>query len=389
MNTHHRSAFETLAKTGSYFVYDIGALREHAAQVSQGAATLFFACKANPLGAVLSTLHEAGAGFDVASEGELLQVLSVGARGENIIVTGPGSTERFFSVALTHRVETFVIESPHQLAMLQKMMRAHAYKPKMLLRIQLQWEKGERNVLGGNSITPFGMDVNTARTLLGSMNMKCFAGFHVFQWDNMLCIDKLRSLWQHILMACRGIKRDFRLIDVGGGVGIPYQREAPLKWADVDALVKTLMDEHNLADFYLEAGRYLTGPYGWYITTVADRKAIYGRDMLVLAGGINHLARPVLLSQSFPATLLRKSQADTTTFWLHGPLCTSLDCLGTHPLPADTTIGDVIIFHQVGAYGFTESMPFFLCHHLPGEAVIKEGRLRIIRESQSAQSWLR
>ena len=76
-------------------------------------------------------------------------------------------------------------------------------------------------------------------------------------------------------------------------------------------------------------------------------------------------------------------------FFIHGPLCTSLDFLGEYQLSSDIQVGDIVIFKQAGAYGFSESMPFFLCHDLAGEAVIKEGELSVVREPQSAAIWLR
>ncbi|MDJ1407290.1 MAG: hypothetical protein MRQ13_02725 [Candidatus Midichloria sp.] len=44
-------------------------------EIASGQAKLFFACKANPLSSILK---RAGVGFDVASSGELSQVLSIG-----------------------------------------------------------------------------------------------------------------------------------------------------------------------------------------------------------------------------------------------------------------------------------------------------------------------
>ncbi|MDJ1305432.1 MAG: hypothetical protein MRQ09_04255 [Candidatus Midichloria sp.] len=96
-------------------------------------------------------------------------------------------------------------------------------------------------------------------------------------------------------------------------------------------------------------GRYLTGPCGIYVTSVVDCKETYGKKILVLDGGINHIARPALVNESFPLYLLRESEAKLAPFFIHGPLCTSLDFLGEHMLPEDTRVGDVIVFMQTGA----------------------------------------
>ena len=384
----YRQHFKALAADGSWFLYDLDALRAHAQQIVRGSATLFFACKANPLGAILSTLQKVGVRFDVSSEGELRQVLAVGSTGEHIMMTGPAKSRALLTLALKHRVNTFVIESASQLFALQDLAKSADYRPNVLLRLQLSGCFEEQTVLGGKEVTAFGMDIETAQALLPKVELPLL-GFHVFQWNNVSSIEKLRKVWEKAIQACKMLQKDFEIMDVGGGLGIPYRGEAPLDWKLINDLVLEMQQKYDIPSVWLEMGRYLTGPYGTYATHVVDRKHTHGKELLVLAGGINHLARPALLGQSFPVSLLRESRAEDKNFSLYGPLCTALDCLGNHRLPADVAAGDVLLFGQAGAYGFTESMPFFLCHHLPGEAVIEDGKLLVARAQETAQFWLK
>lgn len=378
-----------LAESGSYFLYDTDAILEHALRINTGTSKLFFACKANPLGAIIQTLAKADINFDVASEGELMQVLSLGITGSDIIMTGPAKSDALIRLGLENEVSVFVIESRSQLELLKNLSKEYQYKPQILLRLQLQWDEDGENILGGKKITPFGMDLKTAADCLSDLSLP-FLGFHIFQWGNILSIDKLRSIWEYTIKVCKTLYPNFHVLDVGGGLGIPYDlTEKKLPWNEVDKLITELKITYKLPEFWLEMGRYMTGSYGQYITRVIDVKETYGQKILVLEGGINHLARPALVNQNFPANLLRESEAELTKFALHGPLCTSLDFMGNHELPNDVKAGDCIIFQQVGAYGFTESMPFFLCHKLPGEAVIKNGSMQIIRKPEPAKSWLK
>ena len=43
---------------------------------------------------------------------------------------------------------------------------------------------------------------------------------------------------------------------------------------------------------------------------------------------------------------------------------------------------------DVGAYGFTESMPLFLSHAIPAEVVARDGRAALIRPRQEPGEWL-
>ena len=138
----------------------------------------------------------------------------------------------------------------------------------------------------------------------------------------------------------------------------------------------------------MELGRFAVGTCGHYLSQVVDRKSVRGREILVLDGGINHLARPALTEESFPCELFRNSQAKTKEFFVHGPLCTALDRLGSFHLPEDINEGDWLVFSQAGAYGFTEAMPFFLCHNLPAEVVLYNGDIMTPRTVKSSADWL-
>jgi diaminopimelate decarboxylase len=138
----------------------------------------------------------------------------------------------------------------------------------------------------------------------------------------------------------------------------------------------------------MELGRFTVGECGYYFTKVVDKKTSRGRDILVCDGGINHIARVALVNQPFPAKALIDSNPNKKTFQIHGPLCTALDFLGAFDFPEDIAIGEWLVFHKAGAYGFTESMPFFLCHKLPGEVVYYNGDLMIPRPPKTSYDWM-
>jgi diaminopimelate decarboxylase len=50
--------------------------------------------------------------------------------------------------------------------------------------------------------------------------------------------------------------------------------------------------------------------------------------------------------------------------------------------------GDLVAVLDVGAYGFTESMPFFLSHPIPAEVAVRDGRAECIRPRVEPEVWL-
>ena len=214
-----------------------------------------------------------------------------------------------------------------------------------------------------------------------------------FNGGNILEPKRLQEIWEKTIISLiefsSQIKIKINIIDLGGGLGIPYsQEEKNIDFREINTILKELKEKYNLQEIWMELGRYCTGPYGYYLSKVIDRKRVRNKDLLVLDGGINHISRPTLTNQSFPCALFRESTSPTLSFNVHGPLCTALDKLGCYELPSDIKEGDWLIFSQAGAYGFTESMPFFLCHNLPGEIAVYNNNLISIRDSKSPQSWL-
>ncbi len=379
-----------------YFVYQLDALKQHLAKLQQqDVIKLWFAVKANPLSKIIQTLDSEGFNFDVASSGELSQVLAQGINPNRILNTGPAKSKKQLRAFLRQGVATFVVESLNQLTWLNEIVQdEHFGKPTVLLRVQLQWPDGEKNPLGGNSLTPFGLSVQEWQSVqVSDYSALNICGLHIFQWGNMLSNEKMYSLWRQMVapltQLATNIGMDLKVLDLGGGLGIDYLREGKtLTWQQIICDLADIKSQAGVDELWLELGRFAVAECGYYVVPVVDRKINYGQEQLVLAAGINHIIRPAITEQPFPVTLLRQSDQAEQYFDIHGPLCTSMDKLGHLPLPADVQIGDELVFGYCGAYGFTESMPFFLCHQLAAEYVVQKGELVEIRAAKPASSYL-
>jgi diaminopimelate decarboxylase len=388
-----------------YFVYQLDALKAHLATLQQqDVIKLWFAVKANPLSKVIQTLDGEGFNFDVASSGELHQVLNQGVDASRVLNTGPAKSKKQLTSFVKKGVRTFVVESLNQLKWLNEVAKEQALsshevdKPKVLLRVQLQWDEGEKNPLGGNSLTPFGLSVSEWQSIHVSdypgLNL---CGLHIFQWGNMLSNEKMFSLWSQMIKPLTelaiSIGMTLDVLDLGGGLGIDYLEEGKsLSWAQIINDLAIIKADAGVKELWLELGRFAVAECGYYVVPVVDRKKNYDQEQLVIAAGINHLLRPAITDQPFPVRALRKTEAVSNNnveyFDIHGPLCTSMDKLGHFPLPADIEVGEKLLFGYCGAYGFTESMPFFLCHELAAEYIFQNGKLSNVRAAQPASSYL-
>ncbi|MFG1498843.1 PLP-dependent decarboxylase [Halobacteriovorax sp. XZX-3] len=383
----------------SFYFYDLDALEEHLRYITDNkdeSIKLYYACKANPLSSILKLIRNLGIGVDVASKGELTQVVASGVKSCDIISTGPSKSRGYIRTLLEHEINCVVVESIYQLKWLNEQAKELGIKARALLRVQLEWDTQEKSVLGGDEITAFGLDEDTWSSIdLNEYENIEAIGFHVFQWGNILDPKRLEEVWDKTCERINTLASKMNItpevIDLGGGLGIPYQnQDARIDFKDINAALMRLKAKHNLKKIWMELGRFAVGECGLYLSQVIDRKNVRGQEILVLDGGINHIARPALTDQAFPCRVLNedKKAKETKEFHVHGPLCTSLDKLGVFELPQDCDYGDWLVFTQCGAYGFTESMPFFLCHNLPAEVVSYKGDVMIPRTIKTSADWV-
>ena len=179
------------------------------------------------------------------------------------------------------------------------------------------------------------------------------------------------------------------VLDLGGGLGIPYERDqTTINFSDVSKILANLKKRYELKKIWMELGRFAVGECGYYFAKIIDRKIVRGQEILVLNGGINHIARPALVNQFFPCHPFNISTQKNSIFQIHGPLSTALDYLGTFELPDNLKSDDWLVFSKIGAYGFTEAMPFFLCHEIPSESIFYKGDFMSPRPPKTSNDWM-
>jgi diaminopimelate decarboxylase len=380
----------------AFYCYDLDGLKKHLKNLKEYAPDgikLWYACKANPLSSILKEFRDENFGVDISSLGEMNHVLNVGFDHKSIIATGPCKSKDYLRTLLKNGITTLVVESHNQLSWLEEVSKEMKLRPKVLLRVRLPFEDGN-SVLGGNDITPFGIEPHIwSQFDFNELEQVRPIGFHCFQWGNILDPERLKKIWwtiaENLKQLSTALNIPMDVLDLGGGLGLDYEEgQIPLKVPDFMNILKELKTEFSLNEIWMELGRYAVGNYGVYATKIIDMKKSGDRNLIITEGGINHLARRALTEQSFPATVYRDSDAPKQEYFLHGPLCTSLDKQGSYNLPNDLSEGDWMIFHKCGAYGFTESMPFFLCHNLPAEIIIKDKNREVMRTIKPASEWL-
>ena len=398
------------------YVYDLDVVsRQMTALRSVLPATfdLAYAVKANPNLAVMRHLAGLGLGADVASGGELRHALRAGFAADRIVFTGPGKRDEELAGAVDAGVRAVTVESPCELRRLARIAAGLGRRQPILLRAAAtQSARLERvRLVGDDGAGKFGMDPADVRASAAEAVASPWLellGLHVFGASNVLDGGAVATHIEATVRAARELSVatgfPLRLVDAGGGLGVPYEpHEAGLDLGVVASRLASLEASMAVdavtrdARVLLEPGRYLVAPAGAYVARVVDRKLVGGHHVVILDGGIHHVLRPVLVGQEHRIRVLTSgAMAPTATtpacqrfpVTIAGPLCSGLDVFAqaaVMPLPDP---GDLVAVLDVGAYGATESMPFFLSHPLPPEIALRGGVAWVARPRIEPATWL-
>ena len=391
------------------FVYDLDVIERQVDALRTAlpaSIEIAYAVKANPALAIVAHLGRLGLGADVASGGELATARRAGLPADRIIVTGPGKRDAELRDAVAASVRAITVESPGELDRLERIAAEAGRRVPVLLRASVSATSHLERVrlIGDNGAGKFGMDEPdlraAARSAARSRHLELL-GIHRFGASNVLDARRLASHVDETVELARAVAAHaavpLRLVDAGGGLGIPYEpHEESLDVAGFGRSVGILAAEWartpGMRDvrLLLEPGRYLVGAAGAYVARVVDRKRVGKAEVAILDGGVHHLLRPVLVGQEHRVLVLGAGHrtARSRPVTIAGPLCSGLDIFASNATLPAPAVGDLVAVLDTGAYGFTESMPFFLSHAVPAEIAVRGGRAALIRPRLEPVEWL-
>jgi diaminopimelate decarboxylase len=360
---------------------------------------LYYSVKANPNAAILKFFVEHGCGLEIASGGELTQALAAGCAAERILYAGPGKTVAELSLAIERGVGEIHLESLSEARRIAKLARENHRSVRVAVRVNPAAGIQGGGMRMGAKPSPFGVDEDQLDAVLDELKQETaldIAGIHLYVGTQILDAEILLGQYREALAigkrAAARLGRPLRMIDLGGGLGIPYF--AHEKRLDLQAVQAGLahMAREAAADpalceakFVVEPGRFLVGECGVYVTRVVDVKRSRGKTFVVVDGGMHqHLAASGNLGQTikrnFPLAVLNRLHAPATeAVDVVGPLCTPLDVLARNLALPDVSEGDLVGVLQSGAYARTASPLGFLSHPSPPEVLVAGGAVRLVR----------
>jgi ornithine decarboxylase len=308
---------------------------------------LFYALKPLPDAAVVATLRALGAGFDVATTGEIDLIRAQRVAPGRCIHTHPIKRDADIRAALGFGIRTFVADNPDEIRKFER----YRDRAELLLRVSF------RNPAAVVDLSrKFGCEPGAVPPLLElarklGVRVKGLS-FHVGSQvadpgRYVEAIDTCRELMIH--SAERGLAQ-LEVLDIGGGFPIPYGGggEPIARFCRPIRRELATLPEH--VRVIAEPGRFIAGPAGTCITAVTGRAQREGRWWYYLDDGLYGSFSGQLYDHAlYPIESLGKRGARHPSV-LAGPTCDSIDVIREDlPLP-QLDLGDLLIGRMMGAY---------------------------------------
>ncbi len=317
-----------------------------------------FAVKANPNIAILNLFAKLGAGFDIVSGGELARVLAAGGDPQKIVFSGVGKNADEMRAALNAGILCFNVESASELTRLNAVAGEMGKIAPVSLRVNPNVDaKTHPYISTGLKNNKFGvafedaLDIYTQAASMSNIavhGVDCHIGSQITELSPFIdALDRVLGLVD--ALEASGILISH--IDVGGGIGITYNDEAPPEFADY---AKAILDKlgHRKVKLLFEPGRALVGNAGVLLTKVEYIKKTESKNFAIVDAAMNDLMRPALYDAYHDIVAVNPRAGATTNYEIVGPVCESGDFLG-HDRALNLQEGDLLAIKSAGAYGMS------------------------------------
>ncbi len=390
--TIEKISVENIAKrygTPAY-CYSFKKLRENVKNFKKNFSSfspiICFAVKSNTNVNLIREIKNFGLGADVVSIGELMMALKAGINPKKIVFSGVGKTTKEISLAIDKKILLINAESKSEILEINRIAKLKKKKVQIGIRLNPNTDaKTLSQISTGKKENKFGVNSNTFIKLVNyckdskNIDLKCLSVHIGSQILNYRPYEKMLKVVSKVIS---NINYNFEFIDLGGGMGIPYDKgNKKLNYHKYNIAIKKFLKTHN-SKIIFEPGRSIVGNTGVLISKVIYIKKNSRKNFVILDAAMNDLMRPALYG-SFHKTLpsIKKGKSSKDTYEFVGPICESTDKFITLKKFQKIKEKDIIIICDVGAYGMSLSSNYNL-RPKPVELLVKGAKIKIIRKRQ-------
>ena len=381
-----------------FYVYSARSLRRHDRVFDEAFAgtdhLVCYAMKALSNLSILKLFASLGAGFDIVSVGELMRCLRIGADPKKIVFSGVGKTDEEIAAALEAGILMINVESRPELHRVAEVAGKMKRRAPVSLRVNPDLDPGTHpHISTGHRDSKFGIPLSQvdgyyaearALTNLEIVGLSTHIGSQITE---MAPFAEAGQKVAAIVGRLRSAGIPLKYLDLGGGLGIPYQEQPPLPSEYAEALLKPIAGLR--LKIITEPGRVIVGNAGVLVTRVLYNKETDVKRFVVIDAAMNDLIRPVLYEAYHEIIAVdRRKPGKTVTVDVVGPVCESGDFFAREREIPEPRPGDLLAVMSAGAYGFVMASNYNSRPRIP-EILVDGADAHVIRERDTFEDQIR
>ena len=371
------------------FLFDTDELRERVKNIrnilndGQDKIGLCYSIKANPF--LIPSLIDAVDKLEVCSPGELKICKFYKVPPEMIIYSGVHKEEEDIKEAIEYGTAIITAESIRHYELICDISHELGTKVKIILRL--------------SSGSQFGMSLKDIEYILKVNKDNEFIsidGLHYFAGTQREKLKHQRKELATLKDVFKELREKYDLplswFEYGPGFAYPYFEGEDFSdtLRPVKELAGDLREAAEGCDLTVEMGRFIASSCGFYLSRVCDIKNSHDNSWVIIDGGINHInyfgqmmgmRTPVIITLTkHESTELNNTFEHEGNQTLCGSLCTTNDIVLRNYSNCRLSIGDVLVFCNIGAYSITEGINLFLSRDMPIVLVKRDGIITKVRD---------
>ena len=357
-----------------------------------------YAMKANSNIAILKILGDLGAGMDVVSGGEYLRAKAAGISGDKIVFSGVGKTREEMALAIKNGIRQFNVESEAELKVLNEVALSLGAIAPITLRVNPDVDaKTHAKIATGKSENKFGIPISKAQevySIAASMEAIDVVGIDVHIGSQLTDLEPFRLAYKKVAELTKVLRQDghnIRRLDLGGGLGIPYENsnQSPPTPEDYAKVIHETVGDLD-CEIEIEPGRLLAGNAGLMVSSVIYNKSGEGRDFMIVDAAMNDLIRPAMYEAYHEIIPVIEStgSSEIKDYDIVGPVCETGDTFANKRALTPVADGEMVAFRSAGAYGAVMASEYNTRPLIP-EILVYGDQFSIIRDRPSIEAIIK
>lgn len=377
------------------YVYDTAVMERQYKRLSKafsGADAKFnYACKALTNINVLKFFKNLGSGLDTVSIEEVQLGLKAGFAPHDIIFTPNG-----VSIAeITEAAELGVRINIDNLGILEQFAARFGGDYPVCIRLNPHINAGGNSKISvGHIDSKFGISIHQTRhleRLVKSLGVKV-EGVHMHTGSDILDVEVFLRGAELLLDVARDFP-DLKYLDFGSGFKVGYKpgdisTDVEELGAKMTAMFTQFCEEYGTKlRLEFEPGKFLVSESGYFLCEVNATKTTTATVFAQVNSGLNHLIRPMFYDAYHHITNVSNPEGKPRVYTVVGYICET-DTFASDRLISEIREGDILAFHNAGAYCFTMSNNYN-SRTRPAEVLVHKGEHHLITKRETLDDLLR